>query len=255
MGLLGWTEATATPQVEVALQHPKCTLIANALGTPPAEMIKHIHAEGRKVAALCGSPSQAKKHAEAGVDIIIAQGGEAGGHCGDIGSIVLWPQVVKAVAPVPVLAAGGIGSGQQIAAALALGAQGAWTGSQWVMVEESEHTEVQHAAYAKAESRDTVRSRSFTGKPARMLRNDWTEAWEKEGNPKPLGMPLQYMVSGMAVAATHKYPNESVDVAFNPIGQVVGQFTKVEKTSTVIERWVQEYLEATSRLDELNASV
>ncbi|QEN14228.1 nitronate monooxygenase [Mycolicibacterium sp. ELW1] len=252
MGLLGWTEATATPQVEVALKHPKCTLIANALGTPPAEMIKHIHAEGRKVAALCGSPSQAKKHAEAGVDIIIAQGGEAGGHCGEIGSIVLWPQVVKAVAPVPVLAAGGIGSGQQIAAALALGAQGAWTGSQWVMVEESEHTDVQHAAYAKAESRDTVRSRSFTGKPARMLRNDWTEAWEKDGNPKPLGMPLQYMVSGMAVAATHKYPNESVNVAFNPIGQVVGQFTKVEKTATVIERWVQEYLEATTRLDELN---
>lgn len=123
------------------------------------------------------------------------------------------------------------------------------------MVEESEHTEVQHAAYVKAESRDTVRSRSFTGKPARMLRNEWTEAWEKEGNPKPLGMPLQYMVSGMAVAATHKYPNESVDVAFNPIGQVVGQFTKVEKTSTVIQRWVQEYLEATGRLEELNASV
>ena len=214
--LLGWTEATATPQVEVALQHPKCTLIANALGTPPADMIKHIHDEGRKVAALCGSPSQARKHADAGVDIIIAQGGEAGGHCGEVGSIVLWPQVVKEVAPVPVLAAGGIGSGQQIAAALALGAQGAWTGSQWVMVEESEHTPVQHAAYVKASSRDTVRSRSFTGKPARMLKNDWTEAWENPDNPKPLGMPLQYMVSGMAVAATHKYPNESVDVAFNP---------------------------------------
>ena len=122
--LLGWTEATATPQVEVALQHPKCTLIANALGTPPADMIKHIHDEGRKVAALCGSPSQARKHADAGVDIIIAQGGEAGGHCGEVGSIVLWPQVVKEVAPVPVLAAGGIGSGQQIAAALALGAPG-----------------------------------------------------------------------------------------------------------------------------------
>ena len=201
---------------------------------------------GRKVAALCGSPSQARKHADAGVDIIIAQGGEAGGHCGEIGSIVLWPQVVKEVAPVPVLAAGGIGSGQQIAAALALGAQGAWTGSQWVIVEESEHTPVQHAAYVKASSRDTVRSRSFTGKPARMLKNDWTEAWENPDNPKPLGMPLQYMVSGMAVAATHKFPNESVDVAFNPIGQVVGQFTKVEKSSAVIERWVQEYLEATS---------
>ncbi|BBY47412.1 monooxygenase [Mycolicibacterium arabiense] len=250
--LLGWTEATATPQVEVALKHPKMTLIANALGTPPRDMIEHIHAEGRKVAALCGSPSQARKHADAGVDIIIAQGGEAGGHSGEVGSIVLWPQVVKEVAPVPVLAAGGIGSGQQIAAALALGAQGAWTGSQWLMVEEAENTPVQQAAYVKAGSRDTVRSRSFTGKPARMLRNDWTEAWENPDNPKPLGMPLQFMVSGIAVAATNKYPNESVDVAFNPVGQVVGQFEKVEKTSAVIERWVQEYLEATNTLNELN---
>ena len=250
--LLGWTEATATPQVEVALQHQKVTLIANALGTPPADMIKHIHEAGRKVAALCGSPSQARKHADAGVDIVIAQGGEAGGHCGEVGSIVLWPQVVKEVAPLPVLAAGGIGSGEQIAAALALGTQGAWTGSQWLMVEEAEHTAVQQAAYAKASSRDTVRSRSFTGKPARMLKNDWTEAWEQPDSPKPLGMPLQYMVSGMAVAATHKYPNESIDVAFNPVGQVVGQFTKVEKSSAVIERWVQEYLEATNTLNELN---
>ena len=250
--LLGWTEATATPQVEIALKHPKMTLIANALGTPPKDMIDHIHAEGRKVAALCGSPSQARKHADAGVDIIIAQGGEAGGHSGEIGSIVLWPQVVKEVAPVPVLAAGGIGSGQQIAAALALGAQGAWTGSQWLMVEEAENTPVQQAAYVKAGSRDTVRSRSFTGKPARMLRNDWTEAWENPDNPKPLGMPLQFMVSGLAVAATHKYPDETVDVAFNPVGQVVGQFSKVEKTSAVIERWVQEYLEATGVLNDLN---
>jgi NAD(P)H-dependent flavin oxidoreductase YrpB (nitropropane dioxygenase family) len=250
--LLGWTEATATPQVEVALKHPKMTLIANALGTPPRDMIDHIHAEGRKVAALCGSPSQARKHADAGVDIIIAQGGEAGGHSGEVGSIVLWPQVVKEVAPVPVLAAGGIGSGQQIAAALALGTQGAWTGSQWLMVEEAENTPVQQAAYIKAGSRDTVRSRSFTGKPARMLKNDWTEAWENPDNPKPLGMPLQFMVSGLAVAATHKYPDETVDVAFNPVGQVVGQFEKVEKTSAVIERWVQEYLEATNTLNDLN---
>jgi NAD(P)H-dependent flavin oxidoreductase YrpB (nitropropane dioxygenase family) len=250
--LLGWTEATATPQVEVALRHPKVTMIANALGTPPVEMIKRIHESGRKVAALCGSPAQALKHAQADVDIIIAQGGEGGGHCGEVGSIVLWPQVVKAVAPRPVLAAGGIGSGYQIAAALALGCAGSWSGSQWLMVEEAENTPVQQAAYVKASSRDTVRSRSFTGKPCRMLRNDWTDAWQKAGNPEPLGMPLQYMVSGMAVSATNKYPNETVDVAFNPVGQVVGQFTRVEKTAAVIERWVQEYLESSTRLNDLN---
>ena len=152
------------------------------------------------------------------------------------------------------LAAGGIGSGQQIAAALALGCQGAWSGSQWLMVEEAENTPQQQQAYIDASSRDTVRSRSFTGKPCRMLKNDWTQAWETPGNPEPLGMPLQYMVSGMAVAATHRYPDETVDVAFNPVGQVVGQFKKVEKTAAVIDRWVQEYIEATGTLNELNAA-
>jgi NAD(P)H-dependent flavin oxidoreductase YrpB (nitropropane dioxygenase family) len=250
--LLGWTEATASPQVDLALERPNMVLIANALGTPPPDMIKRIHDAGRKVAALCGSPSQALRHAEADVDIIIAQGGEGGGHCGEVGSIVLWPQVVAAVAPRPVLAAGGIGSGQQIAAALALGCQGAWSGSQWLMVEEADNTPVQQEAYIQAGSRDTVRSRSFTGKPCRMLRNEWTEAWENPANPDPLGMPLQYMVSGMAVAATHRWPDQTVDVAFNPVGQVVGQFQKVEKTAAVIERWVHEYLEATAHLVALN---
>jgi len=252
MQLLGWTEATATPQVEIALQHPNMKLIANALGTPPKDMIDRIHEHGVKVAALCGSPRQARKHADADVDIIIAQGGEGGGHAGDVGSIVLWPQVVAEVAPRPVLAAGGIGSGQQIAAALAMGCQGAWTGSQWLVVEEADNTPVQQQAYLDATSRDTVRSRSFTGKPARMLKNDWTEAWDDPANPDPLGMPLQYMVSGMAVSATHRYPDQSIDVAFNPVGQVVGQFHRVEKTATVIQRWIDEYLEATARLNALN---
>jgi NAD(P)H-dependent flavin oxidoreductase YrpB (nitropropane dioxygenase family) len=250
--LLGWTEATATPQVDIALRHRKVKLIANALGTPPADMIDRIHTEGRKVAALCGSPYQALKHAEADVDIIIAQGGEGGGHCGDVGSIVLWPQVVKAVAPRPVLAAGGIGNGAQIAAALALGCQGAWSGSQWLMVEEASNTPVQQSAYIKATSRDTVRSRSFTGKPCRMLKNEWTDAWENPENPDPLGMPLQYMVSGMAVSATHRWPDQTVAVAFNPVGQVVGQFEKVEKTSAVIQRWVSEFIDSTEHLNALN---
>ena len=182
---------------------------------------------------MCGSPSQARKHADAGVDVIIAQVVRLR-HCGEVGSIVLWPQVVKEVAPVPVLA--------RVASAAASKYRRrwrwvprAWTGSQWLMVG-AQNNPVQQAAYAKASSRDTVRSRSFTGKPARMLRNDWTEAWKQPGNPKPLGMPLQYMVSGMAVRR-RTVPNETVDVAFNPIGQVVGQFTKVEKTATVIGRW------------------
>ena len=166
---------------------------------------------------------------------------------------MLWPQVVKAVAPVPVLAAGGIGSGQQIAAALALGAQGAWTGSQWLMVEEAENT-ADPAGRLRQGEQPRHRAQPFVHRqavPHAAQRLDRGVGEPREPRSR-CGMPLQYMVSGMAVAATHQYPDESVDVAFNPVGQVVGQFKKVEKTATVIERWVQEYLEATSALDALN---
>jgi len=252
MRLLGWTEATATPQIEVALAHPKVKLIANALGTPPAEIIDHIHEAGLKVAALCGSPYQALKHKEAGVDIVIGQGGEGGGHTGDVGSVVLWPQIAKAIAPTPLLAAGGIGSGEQIAAALAMGAQGVWAGSLWLTVEEADLPPAQKQQLLDATSRDTVRSRSFTGKPCRMLRNEWTDAWEAEDAPDPLPMPLQYMVSGDCVARSSRYADKAGPVMFNPAGQVVGQLDTVEKTSAVIQRLVEEYLEAVDRLTKLN---
>ncbi|MFP5255257.1 MAG: nitronate monooxygenase [Acidimicrobiia bacterium] len=253
MQLLGWTEASALPQIELALRHPKVRLIANALGTPPSDVIDHIHEHGLKVAALCGSPYQALKHKEAGVDIVIAQGGEGGGHTGEVGSIVLWPQVAKAIAPTPMLAAGGVGSGQQIAAALALGAQGVWAGSLWLTVEEADLPPAQKQQLLDADSRATVRSRSFTGKPCRMLRNEWTDAWERPDTPDPLPMPMQYMVSGNCVARGHRYADKARPVQFNPVGQVVGQLNKVEKTSAVIQRLVEEYLEAVDGLTALMA--
>jgi NAD(P)H-dependent flavin oxidoreductase YrpB (nitropropane dioxygenase family) len=250
--LLGWTEATATPQVQCALNHPKVKLIANALGTPPVEVIELIHDSGRKVAALCGSPYQALKHKEAGVDIVIGQGGEGGGHTGEVGSVVLWPQIAEAIAPTPLLAAGGIGSGQQIAAALAMGAQGVWAGSLWLTVEEADLPPAQQKQLLDATSRDTVRSRSFTGKPCRMIKTEWTEAWSAPDAPDPLPMPLQYMVSGDCVARSHRYADKALSVMFNPVGQVVGQLNKVEKTAAVIQRLVEEYLESVERLNRLN---
>ncbi|MBM3663812.1 MAG: nitronate monooxygenase [Actinobacteria bacterium] len=252
--LLGWTEATAAPLVDEALRHDKVVLIANALGTPPPDVIDRIHGAGRLVAALCGTPAQAVRHKNAGVDIVIAQGTEGGGHTGDIGSIVLWPQVIEAVAPTPVLAAGGIGTGRQMAAALALGAEGVWTGSLWLTVEEADVPPAQMQSYLDATSRDTVRSRAWTGKPCRMLRNDWTEAWEQPGNPEPLGMPLQFMVTGDAVARGHRYPEQAKDVNFNPVGQVVGTMNRVRRTRDVVLEMVEEYLEATGRLESLNAA-
>ena len=186
------------------------------------------------------------------MDIIIAQGTEGGGHTGDVGSMVLWPQVIDAVAPTPVLAAGGIGSGRQMAAALAMGAEGVWTGSLWLTVEEADIPPAQMQSYLDATSRDTVRSRSWTGKPCRMLRNDWTDAWENPENPQPLGMPLQFMVTGEAVARGHQYPEQAKDVNFNPVGQIVGTMNKVRRSKDVIMEMVEEYLEATARLESLN---
>jgi NAD(P)H-dependent flavin oxidoreductase YrpB (nitropropane dioxygenase family) len=252
-GLLGWTAATAAPQVDTALKHEKVKLIANALGTPPDDVMEQIHASGRLVAALCGSVKHALNHKAHGVDIIIAQGTEGGGHTGEIGSIVLWPEVIDAVAPTPVLAAGGIGSGRAIAAALAMGAQGVWTGSLWLTVQEADVPPAQMDSYLKATSKDTVRSRAWTGKPCRVLRNEWTDAWEGSESPGPLGMPLQFMVTMDAVQRGHRYPEQAKLVNFNPVGQVVGQMNEVESVKQLVYRLVNEYLEATERLQSLGA--
>jgi NAD(P)H-dependent flavin oxidoreductase YrpB (nitropropane dioxygenase family) len=248
--LIGWTEATAGPLIEVALTHPNVKLIANALGTPPAEIVTEIQSTGRLVGALCGSVKQAKSHADAGLDLVIAQGSEGGGHTGDVGSVVLWPEVIEAVAPLPVLAAGGIGSGRQMAAAMAMGAAGVWTGSLWLTVEEADIPPAQMEQYLAASSRDTVRSRSFTGKPCRMLRNEWTEAWENPDNPKPLGMPMQFMITGEAVARGHKYPTQARDVQFNPVGQIVGSMNRVRQAGEVVMSMVEEYIDVVERLNQ-----
>lgn len=253
MGLLGWNEAIATKLVDVALEHPRCRLIANALGTPPADIIKRIQDSGRLVGALCGKVKQAISHKKAGLDFIIAQGGEGGGHTGDVGSIVLWPQIIDAVGDTPVLAAGGIASGRQMAAAMAMGAAGVWTGSLWLTVEEAEAEPAQKESLLKATSEDTVRSRSWTGKPCRMLKNEWTEAWANPNNPQPLGMPLQGLVTADAIRRTHKYAavGECQKVAFNPVGQVVGMINHIESSRDVVFRLLSEYVDAVERVNAL----
>ncbi|MBJ20138.1 MAG: nitronate monooxygenase [bacterium] len=251
--LLGMSVATATPQLDVALRHEKVRLIANALGTPPLDIIERVHESGRLVAALCGKVHQALQHKAAGIDIIIAQGTEGGGHTGEVGSLVLWPQIIRAVAPMPVLAAGGIGSGAQIAAAMALGSAGVWTGSIWLTVREAECPPAQTSAYLGASSGDTVRSRAFTGKPCRMLRNDWTEAWAQEDTPDPLPMPLQNMVTMDAIVRTQRYSagQGAQAVSFNPVGQVVGMMNEVQSVRELILSLVGEYVDATESLQGL----
>jgi len=252
-GLLGWTEATAEPQIEEALKHPNVKLIANALGTPPADMIKKIQDQGVLIGALCGKIKQAVAHKEAGLDFIIAQGGEGGGHTGEIGSIVLWPQIVDAVDGLPVLAAGGIGSGRQMAAAMSTGVQGVWCGSLWLAVEEAAAQPAEKDSYLNASSEDTIRSKAWTGKPARMLKNKWTEAWENPENPDPLPMPLQGMITFDAMRRTSMYAGSgnTQEVSFNAAGQVIGQVKQIESVKDVIFRMINEYLDSVERLNEL----
>ncbi len=237
--------------LDLCFEH-RIRLIASALGPPPEYMIEQGRAKGVKVAALAGTVEHARRHVEAGVDIVVAQGYEAGGHTGEISTMVLVPEVVDAVAPLPVLAAGGIANGRQITAALALGAQGVWTGSVWLTTEEAETHPVVKEKFLRASSRDTVRSRSVTGKPARQLRTAWTEAWDDPANPAPLPMPLQPRLVREAqvriARSAHKSPGAEQLINYF-VGQVVGSMNHVRPTRRVIEEMAQEYADTMERLD------
>ncbi|MFC7716687.1 NAD(P)H-dependent flavin oxidoreductase [Nonomuraea recticatena] len=248
--LLGWTDATARPQVEVALRHP-IALLANALGPPPADVVELAHAKGVKVAALASTPRHAVKQVEVGVDVVVAQGTEAGGHTGEISTMVLIPQVVDAV-DVPVLAAGGIGGGRQMAAGMALGAEGVWTGSIWLTVEEADTPELAKSRILAATSRDTVRSRSWTGKPARLLRNEWTDAWEGANSPGTLPMPLQFMLVSDALRRIGR--SDAAELATFPAGQIIGTMNQVKSARDVVFEMVEEYIEAVGRLGGITES-
>jgi NAD(P)H-dependent flavin oxidoreductase YrpB (nitropropane dioxygenase family) len=244
-GVLGWAEDVARRHLDIAFAHP-ISLIANALGSPPRDVIEEAHGHGVKVAALGGKVQHAQRQVNDGVDIVVAQGHEAGGHTGDVTTMVLVPEVVDAVAPTPVLAAGGIGSGRQIAAALALGAQGVWLGSLWLTTAESNSGPAVMQSYMDATSSDTVRSRCYTGKPARMLRNRWTEAWEDTAGPGALGMPLQNILTSEANARIAR--SQRTDLQFAPVGQIVGRMNEVRPVRDVIFDLVEEYIEAADRI-------
>jgi NAD(P)H-dependent flavin oxidoreductase YrpB (nitropropane dioxygenase family) len=246
-GILGWTEATGATQIEIALSHP-IALLASALGPPPKAAIDQAHEQGVKVAALIGRAEQALRDVQQGVDIVIAQGYEAGGHTGEVATMVLVPDVVDAIAPVPVLAAGGIGSGRQMAAAMALGADGVWTGSIWLTTIENDTGPVITEKLLAATATDTVRSRALTGKPARQLRTAWTDAWDSPDSPGPLPMPLQFILNTYANRKMGaRAPRELVGM---PVGQIVSRMNQVRSSRQVVLDMVQEYVDVTSRLAE-----
>jgi NAD(P)H-dependent flavin oxidoreductase YrpB (nitropropane dioxygenase family) len=250
------TTAGVTDLIDVSLAHP-VRLMASALGTPPPVMVEKARAAGVPVAALVGTAEHARRQAAAGVDLIVAQGTEAGGHTGEISTLVLVPEVVDAVAPLPVLAAGGIATGRQMAAALALGAAGVWCGSVWLTTEEAETAPAVKEKMLAATSRDTIRSRSRTGKPARQLRSAWTDEWEGPDSPGALPMPLQMIVAEGTMRHISKVAESgnpgARELANYFVGQCVGLMNTVKPARQVVYDMIEEFASALERLNKITA--
>ena len=247
----------AAPLLDVAFRHP-IRLIANALGPPPAGLVDRARKQGVPVAALVGQPKHALRQIEAGVDLLIAQGTEAGGHTGTIATMVLTPEIVDIAARRPVLAAGGIASGRQMAAALALGAAGVWCGSVWLSSEEDVANQAIKAKFLQATSSDTVRSPTRTGKPARQLRSAWHEEWERPGSPSPLPMPLQPMLVNEAWqridAAARAGHEGALRLESFFVGQVVGSFAQIRPAGEITRQIVAECEQTIRDLAKLGES-
>ena len=246
--------------LEVSFSHP-IRLIANALGVPPKEMLAMGKKHDVPVAALVGAKEHAVRQVAAGVDILVAQGTEAGGHYGEVSTMVVVPEVIKAVKgirEVPVLAAGGIMTGRQMAAAMAMGAAGAWTGSVWLAAVESETTEIFREKMIAASSRDAVRSRGRTGKPARQLRSVWTDAWDRAPeSPGALPMPLQSIISRDAFNSIDRAAAagnaQARDLVSYFVGQGVGLVDSVKSAGAVVQEFKEEFIEAVEHMNSLVA--
>ena len=247
------TESRAGNIIDVAFAHP-IKLIANALGVPPRYMIEMAKHHGVATAALIGTREHAIKQVEAGVDIVVASGTEAGGHCGDVPTMVLIPEVCSALeaSGVPVLAAGGIVTGRQMAACTAMGAAGVWTGSVWLTSAESDTPQVLKDKMLQASSRQTVRSKSRTGKHSRQLRSPWTDAWDADDAPKPLPMPLQSQVTEIPLAKVTKLADGGHEgarqLATSWVGQGVGLMQSSQSVKSIVYEFMQDYLAAAERL-------
>jgi nitronate monooxygenase len=233
-------------QVAVILDE-RVPVLSVGLGDP-AWLVGPAHAAGITLIGLAGSVRQAQRQAAAGVDIVVAQGSEAGGHTGQVATFPLLPQVVDAVAPRPVLAAGGIADGRGLVAALALGAAGVWCGTAFLVAEECEIIPAHQEAILAATSEQFVVTRAYTGKPARDVRNEVITAWEESGLP-PLPMPLQWVLMDDFVAAAEAAGR--FDLVNNPAGQIGGMLHERLPAAAIVERMVAQALATLDRLAQL----
>jgi NAD(P)H-dependent flavin oxidoreductase YrpB (nitropropane dioxygenase family) len=231
-------------QIEAVLKSD-VNLFASAIGTPP-EVIKRAKATGKTTLSLVGSPKHIKYAKAAGIDMIVAQGYDAGGHTGPIGTMSLVPQIVDDAGDIPVLAAGGIANGRQLAASLALGAQGVWLGTVWLATEEHRLNKILLDKIFKAGSADTVISRSHSGKPCRMIRTAWSDEWDEEGAPEPLNMPYQHVLIGELLTGIMEH--EIVPLMYEGAGQGVVWCNELTSVKQVIDRLMAEAGEALNKL-------
>ena len=222
--------------MDVALDETVPVVIAG-LGNP-GPFTRDAHAAGIKIMALCGNVKQARDHAATGVDVVIAQGHEAGGHTGRIAGLVLVPAVVDAVAPTPVLAAGGIADGRGLIAALALGAQGIWIGTRFIATPEAYGHDNYKNKIVAIDEEGTVITRAASGKPCRVIRNEFTREWDKRtGEIQPFPIQFERVGKPMAIRAREQGDIEHGSAA---CGQSAGLIHGVVPVRDVIARIVDE---------------
>lgn len=224
------------------------SMFAMAVGTPP-DVVARAKAAGQVTLSLIGSPRHVSRPLAAGVDLLVAQGYDAGAHTGTVGTLSLVPQVVQLAGAVPVLAAGGIATGSQLAAALAMGAQGVWTGTIWLASREHALDPLLTEQLLHAGSEDTVISRSWSGKTLRMVRSGWSDAWSAPGAPAPLKMPYQQVLVAELNAAVHEHRVPSL--MWTAAGQSVAFLTEVRSVDEIMDGLIEETHQALARLAAL----
>lgn len=251
-------ESGASAQLDVALNHP-VKAVVNALGAPPRFMVDAAREKGALVGALTGSREHAMKNVEAGVDFLVVSGTEAGGHCGEISTMVVVPEVIQTLRQngmdTPVLAAGGIVTGRQMAAAMMMGAAGVWCGSVWLTTAEAETEPSIKEKFLTASSRQTVRSKSRTGKYTRQLRSPWTDAWIADDAPETLPMPLQSLVSEPALKRINKLADGghagAKQLATYWVGQGVGLMNESLSTRRVVQDFMEDFADAVENFNSV----
>jgi NAD(P)H-dependent flavin oxidoreductase YrpB (nitropropane dioxygenase family) len=238
MARSGSTTVRPHAAVKVCIEE-RVPLFCAGLGNP-AFMVEEAHKAGMKVLGIAGHTRNAARIARGGADIVVAQGGEAGGHTGLVGSMAFWPQAVDACAPTPVLGAGGVGDGRGVVAALALGCAGVWVGTRFLTTEEGGTIPAQREAVLKARDEDSRRSQLYTGKPSRAPANKFHVLWEASGL-EPLPFPTQVMLSSALVKMFEKAEMGDYISPFS--GQISGMITEIKPAALVVQEMVDEAVE------------